>query len=725
MQLAVILRRTALIFTAFLWLPATVGAAERCQYPWLFPPAESLPVSGPTQAWGVRLHADAHKAVLEGPVELLRPKGRLHADRAEWIRLPRQLFRAVGHVTLETPKLLLQAQELTYSRHEKIISGRNLRFQTRDRRYRGQAGHLRDERAKGQAHMRDAAITSCPVGRNDWLLHAKKLRLDRSRQRIYAHHAWLTIHDVPVLYTPYISYPTSRRGSGFLMPRLESYKSPNRTDTSWLVGIPYYFNLAPNYDDTLTFYQMQDRGTLLDNEFRLLTRQGQGTLLGGFIRDEALGRDRWRWQFKGSYRLTPALTASADWADVSDKDFFADLPLDPNLKTETHRKRTLRLEWKPNSNFSTWVAHEDWLLLRNHGYDYERRPEVGLHWTTRLTDAVDTHLNASGTDFEIPIAGHGKPEGWRYVLHPTLGGEWVEEWGSYGFKAQLKGNRYSLNDGRTPAFWVPLAEVHGQLVFERLAPEWGKGWKQTLEPRIQFSWIPRVDDQLAAPNFDSSTRSLSFDNLFVLNRFSGGDRVGDTQRLSLALTTRLLTEKGKERLRFAVGQAFWLAPRYIGLDGLKKDTTPASDYYVLGRLSSHHLFLDTTAQLRRRDISLDNLITRWRLRGRGWRWLGQLKWENVGTDSESQSLLTGAHIELGRGWSLGTFWEVNLTENRAVEQLHGLGYESCCWRGEIQVDETRLDDGRYNYAIRFVLTLKGIGSGGRRFDQQLKDKLNF
>ncbi|HID00219.1 MAG TPA: LPS-assembly protein LptD [Piscirickettsiaceae bacterium] len=714
------MKRTALFcISFFLCQPA---GAQPCTGQWLLP-LKPIKQTGPTEAWADQLVATQEGIDLSGQVQLSHPGLWLQTLQLHWDRLSRMLT-AADDVQAQTHHWLLTARQLRYQRANNTLEAQAVHFQQRNRQLRGQAQKLIHNPAEEQTQLQTARLTTCPLGQDDWFVHAQKVRVDRKAQRVYAHHARLNFKGVPLLYTPYISYPLSKRASGFLIPSVQSYQSPNRENPSWLVGIPYYFNLAPNYDDTLTLYTFQDRGLMLDNEFRSLNSWQQSVLTTTWLDDQLTGKPRWRIKLVGDQYFGYGLSGRIQWQDVSDKDFFADIPIDPLLTTASFDRRQLRLDWRPTDQISAFIRHQDYLLLRNHAANYALRPQFGLTLNHRFTNQLQGQLYTEISHFDIPI-DHSRPEGQRTLVRPRLTLLAPTRWGEVGATAQIQHTRYDLLDGAPGGeISVPMAEIHGTVVFERPADEIGPGWIQTLEPRLQYTHIPYVD-QDALPNFDSAPRSLSFDNLFALNRFTGADRIGDTQRLSFALTTRLLSPRGHEHLRAAIGQAFYLATRHVGLTGTLADTTPRSHLFGQLRLTTDAVLFDSTFELHDGTFALRNLISRLRWRTDRLTLLSQYSWQQIASPDETQLLLTGALWQPGRNWQVGGYLQYDYTAKVRVETAWTLGYESCCWKSELQLEETRLQDGRYNYTLRLVLTLKGLSTTGRSFARLLQRKLNF
>jgi len=98
----------------------------------------------------------------------------------------------------------------------------------------------------GTVRLAKVRYTSCPTGNEDWMLQASSLKLDTDAQQGVAHQVVMRFKDVPIFYTPYIAFPLGdSRQSGLLFPSFGHSGS-----NGYQLEVPYYFNLAPNYDMT-------------------------------------------------------------------------------------------------------------------------------------------------------------------------------------------------------------------------------------------------------------------------------------------------------------------------------------------------------------------------------------------------------------------------------------------------------------------------------------------
>ena len=90
---------------------------------------------------------------------------------------------------------------------------------------------------------------------------------------------------------------------------------------------------------------------------------------------------------------------------------------------------------------------------------------------------------------------------------------------------------------------------------------------------------------------------------------------------------------------------------------------------------------------------------------------------------ERQTLATGLYWQPHGRWQLGAYVNYDLKRDLRSESAYTLGYDSCCWRTELRLEETKLADGRYNYGLQFVFVLKGISTLSTPMPQLLNEKI--
>jgi LPS-assembly protein len=151
----------------------------------------------------------------------------------------------------------------------------------RDQPARGHAESL-EFLGRGHYRMTDASYSTCRPGQDDWVLEASEIELDYDHDEGRAKSPRLRFFDVPVLGFPFASFPLeNRRRSGILTP----YYSQT-TNRGFEVGLPYYWNMAPERDLTITPVHMAKRGLQVKNQFRYLDARYAGELRYEYLPDD-------------------------------------------------------------------------------------------------------------------------------------------------------------------------------------------------------------------------------------------------------------------------------------------------------------------------------------------------------------------------------------------------------------------------------------------------------
>lgn len=659
-----------------------------------------------------------------------------------------------GHVEIHQSDLIIKADTARINNEQETAVLTNTQYQMLPSRTHGKSKKIQVNQKKQQAELAKASLSTCKLNNDqsvDWDLKFDKLTIDNKARRVVGKNTTLYFKDVPIFYTPYFDYPLDDRASGLLFPEIGSYKSLTQNESNQYVKQPYYFNIAPNMDDTLTAIPMTQRGLALENEFRYMAKQqdilhsAKITLTGlqdqltaseGIVSADTSGNlvygdkrsERWRASIEANQNWGHGFTSTLNWDEVSDESFFADIPVQTNLRTATQKQRNAQINYS-NASFNAYIQLLSYLRLQNAAINYEKRPEIGASYAKYIGN-FDFDIAATVTDFVVPVSGHSKPEGLRFHTAPTLS---YQTQNSYGqFKTTLVANQtqYNMRDnGFNPSSddsisrFIPQIAVRGSLVFERDLDFNKSTYTQTLEPEIQYLFTP-YEDQSDIALFDTANRSLDFSNLFALNRFTGADRIGDTNQITAALTTKLLSPKGKTIAEAGIGQIAYLEDRKVTLTGAP-DTEKVSDYFVKLGLDFSEWYFASTTQLDSQDQHLVNANTR-------------LKWQqtndivlinhtlnNQGQPTETEMLSVGGYTKINTTWDLGIYSSYDLKNEDLYETQLGLRYDSCCWAAEFIAERIQLENGLYNDGIQIQFELKGLSSSGTKFKQALTNKLNF
>ncbi len=595
---------------------------------------------------------------------------------------------------------------------------RNTRFILSTIPARGVTLRSRFESESLSRHQR-VAYTTCPPGNEDWVLHAKDLKINREVGTAFAHHAWLEFKGVPVLYSPVFGYPIDdRRMTGFLTP------SFGRSEINGIdFSIPYYWNLAPNYDLTITPRILSRRGFMLGTEFRYLFKQTRGRFAFEILPYDAVkNATRGQLAFLNQTRFNPYWSSHVDIRYVSDKHYINDLGNTLSIASNRHMRSEARIDYR-QGGWHFLAKAENWQTIdpniSKKDRPYRRLPQLKLQYNKNLTP-----WSQFKWDSEFVFFHHqNRLKGQRLDFQPSLSFPWRTAATFVIPKISVQHTRYWLldpfEDGKkrnTLARTIPIASVDSGIFLEK---SWGNQYLQTLEPRVFYLFIPR-QNQEDIPIFDTTTYDFNFSQLFRDNRFSGRDRRGDANQFSVALTSRFLeSETGRERLRASIGQIYYLRDRRVTLPDNKPDTRRSSN--IIGELDwlpwdtvslrsgaqwnpQKNQFDRGEALLQYKDtedyiLNLSYRFRRDRLRNidGSFRWL----------------VYKNLHM-VGR-------WQYSLRDNITLESFLGAELESCCWRlrliGRHYIRDIRRSS---DNAIFAQLELKGLATLGKRVDRFLE-----
>jgi LPS-assembly protein len=630
---------------------------------------------------------------------------------ADWLRYDTtlNLVEARGDVRLEQPALL--------------VSGDTLRFDLDDYsgeltqpvyRFPAQQGRGEAERIdfidKNRFKLQDATYTTCPVDNDDWFLKVADLDIDKTRNVGTARNASLHFLGVPILYTPWADFPLNDvRKTGVLAP---TFGTTERSGLDILV--PYYLNLAPNYDATFYPRLLSKRGVQLGGEFRYLLSEARGeNRLEYLPNDSEADRSRWSVALNNAYRLDANTQAGMTFNRVSDDDYFRDLSNLISITSVSHLNREV------------WLAtqHADWNAeLRAQSFQtlqdstaapilepYARLPQARLGAARTYENGLEFNLTSEATRFAHPTL----TEGTRVLAYPTVR---LPLTNSFGFLTPQIGwhaTHYTLDDSVSEQRItrnLPIFSLDSGVTFDRPFRFAGVDYEQTLEPRAYYVYAP-FRDQSAIPVFDTAQLDFSYAQMFTENQFIGGDRVNDANQLTLAVTSRF-TEAGGglERLQVTLGQRYYFSAQQVTLPGVAPRTSNTTDLLaaVSGQITRDWR-IDTAWQFDTQNGTTvrQNLGTSYRP--------GPGRALNFGYRFIDQ---TTEQVDLSAQWPLGHRWygmfryNYSFQDDKLVEGLAGLEYNGGCWAVRAVFQRLATKENQSTDALFFQLELNGMGRLG-------------
>jgi LPS-assembly protein len=636
---------------------------------------------GPTVITADTVEAKQGKVLEATGAAELRKDGQLfRADHLLFLQESNELF-ADGAVRIEEKSGAMTGPSLKFNLDSNTGEMAQPSFTFTDSKVRGKAEVLHIE-GKQKFTFESASYTSCPVGNDDWLLKMGELELDRNAQIGTAYNARIEFMGVPFLYTPWMNFPLNdQRRSGLLGPTLGNTSKGGRE-----ISVPFYWNIAPNYDATFTPHTIEKRGVLYDNEFRYMGNSYTGKIeYGELQQDKLTGQDRSHSSLYHTQNFGSNITGLLNLNEASDDAYFRDLSSIPSIAVQKHLVREGAVFygggwWTASARAQSYQTLQD--PVAPVPLPYRRLPQVNLGAQDVVVGAVAA-LSAEYVEFVHPTFVNGS----RAVFYPSVAYPLLNDPAYYLTpKVGVHGTQYLLGENNTGVQStynrsVPIFSVDSGMTVERDFTMYEQDYVQTLEPRIFYVNIPYVDQDML-PVFDTAPSAFSFMQLFAENRFIGYDRIGDSDQITAALTSRLLdADNGSERLRVAIGQRFNRQTPRVTL-GASTSTSNQSDVLLSlgGRLTST-ISLDSLEQYNPNESRTELFSAMARYKPEAG------KVFNLGyryTFNPDPALVL-KQLDVSTQWLLGGHWHMvaqtkySLQDDRAVEALAGLEYYHDCW----------------------------------------------
>lgn len=558
---------------------------------------------------------------------------------------------------------------------------------------------------RARTQMENARYTACQPGQDDWFIIARALNLDYEKEIGTAWHAKIEFKGVPIFYWPYLSFPLGdARKSGFLAPRYG-----NSDKFGFFVATPYYLNIAPDFDTTVTPRFLSKRGLQLQNEARYLGPQYSGTVNYEFISDRVYGADRSVGTFKHQQVFNPYWSGVIDVRAVSDPDYLNDFGDNLAVASQTHLPRKVEADygdsiWRVTTRTFTYQTIDKTLPAADRPYN--RLPQI-LFSTELPAISGSPHYDFQGevVNFQREVGVTGT----RADLYPSISLPWRNESSFLIPKAGVRYTGYDLtgSDDARPSRTIGIFSLDSGLQFERAAGN-KQDFTQTLEPRLFYLYVPyRNQDQL--PNFDTGTADFIFSNLFRENRFSGADRIGDANQATIAVTSRLLDAAGGERLRASAGEIFYFHDQTVNLPAgtINKKSSDlaaetyarlASDWYVRGGLQ----WDPDTKETERGSFYLQYHPSKDKIINIGHRY----------TPNVQEQVDFSTQWPISNQWSAVVSSSYSLSDDRNLESYVGVQYNACCWAARVY-RHSRVDPNRIQInTLMFEFQLTGLGKTG-------------
>lgn len=591
---------------------------------------------------------------------------------------------------------------------------------------RGSAERL-DFEGENKLRIINGSFTTCKPGDDGWYVKAEDLALNYDTEIAEGRNATVYFQNAPIFHSPWMSFSLNNaRKSGFLTPTFGQ-----STESGLMLSTPYYWNIAPNMDATISPRYYSKRGAQLASEFRYLDYTYQGNLRAEYLPNDRQedNKDRYAYSVRHQQNLGYGLGAAVNLSGVSDDKYFTDL----SSRSVLSSQRQLLRQGIVSYGGGWWTANMIGQSYQTLNPDpdptqqiekpYTLGPQINL--TARRPDffGADFAMMSQYTSF----THDKKDEGRRMVAYPQLSLPFVQPGWYVTPKVGAHVTNYSLDRRTTTgpesiSRSLPIASVDTGMTFERQTTWFGAEATQTLEPRLYYVYIP-FKDQADIPVFDSALGDFNFAQIFSENQFIGQDRINNANQVTAALTTRLLDpSSGAEAMRAMFGQRYYLSRQKVALTGPsvpqgedgkwnKSDFLAAFSGRVLPKT-----FLDAALQYNPSDTRMERSSVGVRYQpefgkvlNASWRFASK---ESVGTSGQFKNVDIAGQWPIWGGWSAVGRYNYSILDHKPVETLGGLEYSAGCWAVRLVGHQVATVSGKTNTSFFVQLELNDFARIG-------------
>lgn len=698
-------------------------------------------------------------AVFTGNVDVQQGNGRLQSDEVQLHQkqqeggtTPIRTVDALGNVHYDDNQVVLRGPKGRSNLNTKDTNVWNGNYLMVGRQGRGTADQMKLRGQNRYTILENGTFTSCLPGDNSWSVAGTEVIQDREEQVAEIWNARFRIGKVPVLYSPYLQLPIGdRRRSGFLIPNAK-YDSSNGFEFI----LPYYWNIAPQVDATITPHYMSNRGTQLQNEFRYLTKAGEGLMEFDYLQSDkqytkdaaarniADGEDSERWMFTWKHNgvYDQNWRFNVDYTKVSDVYYFTDLASPYASSTDGYVTQKFSVGYAEQNWDATLSTKQFQIFSTQTTNDvYRAEPQFDFNYYQNDVGPFDTHLYAQAVKFTN--VNEAYPDAIRLHMEPTINLPLSNRWGSLNTEAKLLATHYQQNN---IDYWnetvdtsktnqlkssvnrvMPQFKIDGKMVFDR-DMDWSPGYTQTLEPRVQYLYVP-YRDQSNIRAYDSTLLQSDYTGLFRDRTYSGLDRIASANQVTTGITTRIFDNDLVERFNASVGQIYSFTPSRTGIETTDSDNRGSiewagdSFWKISDRWNARGgIQYDT----RLNTVSQGNAVLEYR---RDADRMVQLNYRYTSPEYIQQTLsqITNPGYQQGisqvgataswpvaDSWAVVGAWYYDTKAKQPADQLLGLQYSSCCYAIRLGYErkitswDSTNSKSNYDNKISFNIELRGL-----------------
>ncbi|GKX56243.1 LPS-assembly protein LptD [Leminorella grimontii] len=747
-------------------LADTNPLAEQCMLG--VPMYERPLVSGDPNSLPVHIESDDSQvnypasAVFTGNVIIEQGNRLMTSDQAEVHQTPQEgqpdplrTVTATGNVKYDDNMIKLSGPKAWSNLNTKDTDLYEGQYQMVGRQGRGQADVMKVREANRYAILENGTFTSCLPGDNSWSLVGSEIIHDNEEELAEIWNARFKIGPVPVFYSPYLQFPTgNKRRSGFLLPNAKF-----SNNSGFEFALPYYWNIAPNFDATITPHYIAERGMQYQNEFRYLLAPGAGLMEFDWLKGDNKfssdypnedNSDRWLFYWAHSGVMDQHWRFNVDYTKLSDYRYLSDFDSEYGSSTDGYATQKYSVGYAAQS-WNVTAAMKKFQIFDQGGNAnaYRAEPQVDFNQYMYDLGGLDLHTYAQVAKFTSENASN--PKAVRAHLEPTLSLPLANRWGSIDSEVKLMATHYDqdIPDSNTNTKLkdsvnrvLPQYKVSGKVVFDRPIDMW-QDYTQTLEPRVQYLYVP-YKDQSDINIYDSTLLQFDYTGLFRDRAYSGLDRISSANQVTTGLTTRVYDEGQNERFNASIGQIYYFEKPRIGDDTNTNSTSMDKDSDTGSVIWAGDTFwkISPTTGLRggvqydtRLDtISVANAVAEYRKDSErvlqiSYRYASKEYVSAMTTNLSTGSSAYNQDISqigaigtwpIADRWSMTSGYYYDTKLKQTADGLIGVQYNTCCWavgvryeRKIVGWDNTKFNSD-YDNKVSFNVELRGLSRNYNR-----------
>lgn len=673
-------------------------------------------------------------AKFSGDVYIAKSDMRAYADEAV-VNQETEILTLSGNVVIRDNNLLMQGSTATIDTTDSTGNIENAEYVLHDAHMRGEAAVIERE-SESIANLQQSYITHCAPDSNAWSMKASKIVLNQETGMGTATNAIIKVKDVPIMYVPYITYPIDgKRRTGLLWPSIAV------SDEGIDITQPIYLNIAPDWDATLSPRYIGDRGLATELEVRHLNEYSDWVVSGAHIDDKLYEDKRWIFGVDEQGRFNNNWWHSIDYTSVSDDDFFNDLGTESlNVRRTLNLRREGKIGYQSESWSFTTTVIEYQTLDESIAEQYKLLPLMELQYRPKSEKFQLSGLFYSQLA-EFDIDNTALTKGTRVYAEPGVTFPMTWAGGFLTPTAKIRSVAYKLDDEHglpvanedSVGASAPMFSLDGGLYFDRDSNWFGSDYNHSFEPRLYYLYS-EYKDQTDQPLFDTGLRTFDYNQLFRESRFTGVDRIDDANQVSIGITTRFTDKKtGIERFNASIGQINYLDHNTIETNSI----LPESSSELAGELMWQPIDglrnrVSIIYDHREHFVRQGSYKATYRAKNNivfnlgasyinGTESIDATTGEEVDTTTRQSNVST--IFPISRHWSVMAKFNYDHTNERELEQVAGLTYESCCWKTSILYQEGIDVNNEIDRGFYIEFQLKGLGGSGNKINSILSDSI--